>query len=111
LERACEVRLEPEGATQRLVTSIASTPSALAEAPRVGRDRWLRRSLAVAWLIFFAMGGLAVASTWDRLVQGLVQAPVPVSTTPVLDSEMAAGDHGAAEAERRAPERRGPSSR
>jgi hypothetical protein len=103
---------EPEGAAPALA---ASTLPAAADAPRVGRDRWLRRSLAVAWLLFFAMGGLAVASTWDRLVHGLVQAPVPVSTAPVLDSGVGADDHVGGEARPRlAPRelpRRGPSSR
>jgi hypothetical protein len=80
LGRACEVWAEePEG---------------------IGRDRWLRRGLAAVWMVFFAMGGLAVASTWNRFVQGLVQAPVPASAVPAGVGEMSAGDRAAAEARR-----------
>jgi hypothetical protein len=46
------------------------------------------------------MGGLAVASTWDRLVQGLVEAPVPASAAPAVGSDVRAGDRAAAEARR-----------
>jgi hypothetical protein len=46
------------------------------------------------------MGGLAVASTWDRLVQGLVQAPVPASAIPAVGGEVSIGDRAATEARR-----------
>jgi hypothetical protein len=44
------------------------------------RDRWLRRGLATLWTYLFAVGGFAVASTWDRLVDGLVRVPIPTPT-------------------------------
>jgi hypothetical protein len=97
LGRAFEVWPEPEGAAEGLVASTPCTPT---DAARVGRDRWLRRSLAVVWALFFAMGGLAVASTWDRLVQGLVQAPIPASSASVAEGQVSAGERAAAEARR-----------
>jgi hypothetical protein len=40
---------------------------------------WLRRALATGWILLFATAGLAVAASWDRLVQGLVRAPIPAA--------------------------------
>jgi hypothetical protein len=98
LERMSDVwSEEPVGAT---ATAVGSTFSASAAPAPFGRDRWLRRSLALAWILFFTMGGLAVASTWDRLVRGLVQAPVPASTSATGAGDVSAADRAAAEARR-----------
>jgi hypothetical protein len=97
LERTSDVwSEEPNGAA---AAADSSTFSSVTPAP-LGRDRWLRRSLTLAWILFFAMGGLAVASTWDRLVRGLVQAPVPASTSATGAGDVSAADRAAAEARR-----------
>jgi hypothetical protein len=74
----------------------------LAEVATVSaRDRWLRRGLAGAWLAVFVMGGFAVASTWDRLLQELVRAPLPERSPREARSVAASGgEHAVAEARR-----------
>jgi hypothetical protein len=65
------------------------------------RDLWLRRSVAAAWLLLFAMGSLAVASSWDRLVGGLVEPPLPSHPeAPSLAPAPSAGERAVAEARR-----------
>src|SRR5687768_3473759 len=44
------------------------------------RERWLRRGLASVWTFLFAIGGFAVASAWDDIVEGLLRAPVPAAS-------------------------------
>jgi len=65
------------------------------------RDRWFRRSVVAAWLVLFTMGSLAVASSWDRLVGGLVRAPLPSRPeAPSLSQAPSAGERAVAEARR-----------
>jgi len=65
------------------------------------RDRWFRRSVVAAWLLLFAMGSLAVASSWDRLVVDLVSAPLPSRLeAPALAQAPSAGERAVAEARR-----------
>jgi hypothetical protein len=44
--------------------------------PRPG-GRWSRPALVVAWACCFALLGAGVASSWERLVRGLVEPPAP----------------------------------
>jgi hypothetical protein len=65
------------------------------------RDRWLRRGHAAAWTVLFALGGLAVASAWEPLVEGLVRLPVAVSADASPASQVpaaSAGERAVAEA-------------
>ena len=67
------------------------------------RDRWLRRGYAAAWTVFFGLGGMAVASAWDPLVEGLVRRPVPVSADAVPATSLlasTAGERAVAEAQK-----------
>jgi hypothetical protein len=69
--------------------------------PSTLRDRWLRRGLAVVWILLFATCGLAVASSWDRLMDSLVRAPLPSrQTTPPVAPASRAGESAVAEARR-----------
>jgi len=72
------------------------------KALHVVRDSWLRRGLAAAWILLFAMCGFAVASSWDRLVEGLMKAPVPArrEAHPPLAGTSTPGEHAVAEARR-----------
>jgi hypothetical protein len=88
-----EAEVRGEGAG----SSPVSRDSSSSPAPR---DRWLRRGLAGAWVLFFAMGGLAVASTWDRLVQGLVRTPVPTIAVAPATGDPSPGERATVEARR-----------
>jgi hypothetical protein len=44
--------------------------------PRSG-TRWSRSALALAWASCFALVAAGLASSWERLVRGLVEPPVP----------------------------------
>jgi hypothetical protein len=70
--------------------------------PSTLRDRWLRRGLAVAWILLFATCGIAVASTWDRLMDSLVRAPLPSQpqSPSVVATAASAGESAVAEARR-----------
>jgi len=66
------------------------------------RERWLRRGLASLWTFLFAIGGFAVASAWDQLVEGLLRAPVPaVSQAPPAGPRTSPGEQAIALARRR----------
>jgi hypothetical protein len=58
------------------------------------RDRWLRRGYAGAWTVFFGLGGMAVASAWEPLVEGLVRRPIPVSANAAPTSSVPATTAG-----------------
>jgi hypothetical protein len=67
------------------------------------RERWLRRGLATLWTFLFAVGGFAVASAWDRLVDGLVRVPMPAPSAPApaaAAAQTTPGEHAVAEARR-----------
>jgi hypothetical protein len=46
--------------------------------PRSSRAVWIRRGLAGLWTLLFVTAGVGVTANWDRLVAGLVRAPMPV---------------------------------
>lgn len=63
------------------------------------RGRWMRRTLVILWAGFFAVAGIGVAATWDRLVNGLVRAPIPEAVAAVAPT-VGSAEHAVAEARR-----------
>lgn len=60
----------------------------LAGAP--ARPAWLRRALLACWaLVIFSMGA-GVSGSWDRIVGGLLEPPVPASHETPRATEIAA---------------------
>jgi FimV-like protein len=79
----------------------ASQPSE-AQLPRSG-GRWSRSALALAWASCFALVAAGLASSWERLVRGLVEPPAPalVAGPPLTQAPApSAGERAVVEARR-----------
>lgn len=61
------------------IAAPQAEPASVAEAPtaRVASAVWLRRALVVGWSLAFGLLAAGVATSWDRLVGGLLEPPVP----------------------------------
>jgi hypothetical protein len=77
-----------EGRIGTLPGADAPRDAPLAGAP--ARPAWLRRALLACWfLVIFSMGA-GVSGSWDRIVGGLLEPPVPASRKTPPATEIAA---------------------
>lgn len=77
-----------EGGIGRLPGVDAPRDAPLAGAP--ARPTWLRRALLASWFLVIFSVGAGVSGSWDRIVGGLLEPPVPASGKTPPATEIAA---------------------
>ena len=77
-----------EGGIGRLPGADAPRDAPLAGAP--ARLTWLRRALLACWFLMIFSVGAGISGSWDRIVGGLLEPPIPASRKTPPATEIAA---------------------
>jgi hypothetical protein len=101
-ERALELLDRLDGREGRIGMPPADDTSA-GDAGQAGvaqRPAWLRRALLACWSVLLIATGAGLAGSWNRIVGGLLEPPVPDARGAPAASEAAEGERALEEASR-----------